>query len=93
MLYGFTVFVRSKDYFIVTSQQKKTRQLAKKILPILGFAVQDGNAEALCYLMKKATCEIKTLNNGRQYYEISGENFGGCGGFADEDNTIIIYLD
>ena len=36
--------------------------------------------------------EVHALSNGRQYYEIHGDGFGGKGSFVDDGNTIIIRL-
>ena len=93
---GFHFFLNGKDYFVETSRIKKTKTLARKILPLIGAKDTEGNAEYLLYLMRKATCEIRTCNTDRKenrYYEISGENFGGCGSWVDDGETIILVLE
>ena len=95
-MYGFTFYLRGKDYFVVTSYVNKTKNLARKILPEIGASITDGNVDYLLYLMQKAKCEIKTCNTDRKenrYYDISGENFGGKGSWINDGETIIIYLD
>lgn len=91
---GFHFFLNSKDYFVETSRIKKTKTLARKILPLIGAKDTEGNAEYLLYLMRKATCEIrKSAYSDRYYYEISGEGFGGCGSWVDDGETIILVLE
>ena len=91
---GFHFFLNGKDYFVETSRIKKTKILARKILPLIGAKDTEGNAEYLLYLMRKATCEIKkSACSERGYYEISGENFGGCGSWVDDGETIILVLE
>lgn len=90
---GFYLFAKNKDYFFVTSQQNKTQKLAEKILQRLNIAPTESNLKIALFRLQKANCEIKTLNNGRQYYEIFGDNFGGCGSFVDDGNTIILNID
>lgn len=48
--------------------------------------------DGILYCIRKAECEIRTLSNGKQYYEISGDNFGGYGTFVDDGKTIVIKL-
>jgi hypothetical protein len=96
MLYGFTFYLRGKDYFITTTQTKKTTKLASTILPLIGCSVTEGNIQALLFKMSKATCEIKTCQNSnrteKRYYDISGDDFSGRGSWIDDGETIIINL-
>ena len=96
MMYGFHFYLRGKDYFVETSQVKKTAKLAEKILPMISCGVTEGNIQALLYKMNKATCEIRTYPNvdrkEKRCYEIAGENFGGCGSWLDDGETIILKL-
>ena len=87
---GYTFMLGGKDYFIVTNQTRKTKQLAIKILKCMDIAVSDNGIEFLMNNMYKATCVVR--GEKRQYYEISGADFGGRGSFIDDGNTIIIYL-
>lgn len=96
---GFTMQLGKKDVFIETSRKNKTENLASEIIRKLngkiGRDVPDNpNArKEVLYYLQKAECEIKTLSNGKQYYEICGNNFGGKGSFVDDGMTIIIHLD
>lgn len=95
---GFTLYVGRKDVFIETEYIRKTKELAKKIILAMNktgkFDIPD-NAQAIdavLWNLQKAKCEIRTLPNGKQYYDIYGKNFGGKGSFVDDGNTIIIKL-
>lgn len=94
---GFTFFLRGKDYFVETPQVKKTANLAKKVLPLIGCSITDGNIKAILYRMARAKCEIHTCQNAtrecKQYYEISGEGFGGRGSWLDDGETVILKVD
>lgn len=95
---GFTLFAKGKDYFFATNLKNKTKSLAKKVIRFLNgtgdFDIPDNAAgiDAILYNLQKAECEIHTLNNGKQYYEIHGDDFGGRGSFVDDGNTIIIKM-
>lgn len=94
---GFTLYVNGKDIFIQTSYTRKTKELARKIIRAMnnvGYDLPDNAAciDAVLWHLQKAKCEIRTLSNGRQYYEIYGDKFGGSGSFVDDGNTIIINL-
>ena len=90
---GFTFPLGRKDVFVETTYKNKTASLAKKILKALNLPDNPGTVKEVLYYLVPATCELKTLKNGRQYYEIAGENFCGKGHFVDEDLDIIIKLD
>lgn len=95
---GFTIFVKGKDVFIETDRTRKTKELAKLIIRKLNgtgeFDIPDNQwaIHDVLYYLQKAECEIKTLGNGKQHYDIHGENFGGKGNFVDDGKTIIIKL-
>lgn len=93
IMHGFTFQLGQKDVFIKTSLKNKTQGLARKILYKLGIPENPDTRKELLYYLQKATCELKTLSNSAQYYEIAGENFGGRGSFIDDGRTIIIELD
>lgn len=90
---GFTFFLHGKDYFVESSRVKKTRKLAENILPKINAPITDGNIDYLLYAMRKAKCEIKSLSDGRKFYDIHGDNFGGCGSFVDDGLTIILRME
>lgn len=96
MIQGFTFFFKNKDYFVETKRTNKTQSLAAEILPLIGCSVTEGNIKALLFRLNRANCEIKTATNTdrkeKRYYEISGEGFGGCGGWFDDGNTIILKV-
>ena len=89
---GFTFMLGRKDVFIETEYKNKTENLASKILQKLEKPDNPSIRKEVLRCLQKAECEIKTLSNGRQYYEIHGENFGGKGSFVDDGNTIIIHI-
>ena len=95
---GFTLYAKNKDYFFETGKVRKTRALAKEVIRALNgtgdFDIPDNASgiDAVFYYLQRATCEIRTFKNGRQYYEISGENFGGKGSFVGDGKTVIIKL-
>ena len=89
---GFTFTLGNKDVFVETTRTRKTEKLAKLILHKLNLPDTPGTVADLLYFLQNATCDIRTLNNGRQYYEIHGENFGGKGSFIDDGKTIIIKI-
>lgn len=96
MMHGFTFFYRQKDYFVETERTNKTQNLAAEILPLIGCSVTDENINALLWRLQKANCEIKTAENTdrkeKRYYEISGDGFGGCGGWLDDGSTIVLKM-
>ena len=94
---GFTMYLKGKDFFFVTNRQNKTTTLAKEIIRSLvniGYDIPDHPdvIKEVLYYIQKANCEIRTLSNGKQYYEISGDGFAGKGSFVDDGNTVIINL-
>lgn len=94
---GFTFPLGKRDVFVETKLVNKTQSLASKILRKLidyGYDIPDNpdTRSELIYYLQKAECEIKTLGNGRQHYEISGENFGGKGSYLDDGLTLVIKL-
>ena len=96
MSQGFTFFLNGKDYFVETSRTNKTQNLAADVLNLLGYSVTEGNKKELLYRLMKATCEVKIAENAdrkeKRYYEISGEGFGGCGGWIDDGSTVILKI-
>ena len=89
---GFTFPFGNKDVFVKTSLKNKTEGLARKILIKMRLPENPDTRKEILYWLQKATCEIKTLSNGRKYYEIAGENCGGRGSFIDDGKTIIVEL-
>jgi len=92
MMTGFTFPYGRRDVFVETAYKNKTENLARKILAKMDLPENPATISDLLYYLTKATCEIRTLNNGRQYYEIAGDNFGGKGSFTDDGMTIIVKL-
>ncbi len=92
---GFTLTAKGKDYFFVTDLKNKTKSLAKKIIRSLNgtgdFDIPDNASgiDEILWNLQKAECEIRTLPNGKQYYEIHGDGFGGHGSFVDDGKTVI----
>ena len=92
---GFTLTAKGKDYFFATDLKNKTKSLAKKIIRSLNgtgdFDIPDNASgiDEILWNLQKAECEIRTLSNGNQYYDIHGDGFGGRGSFVDDGKTII----
>ena len=89
---GFTFMLKDKDVFVETSYVNKTENLASKILTKMLLPDNPDTRKELLYWLQKAECEIKTLSNGKQMYDIHGDNFGGKGSFVDDGKTVIIKL-
>lgn len=95
---GFTLYAKGKDYFFVTNLKNKTKSLAKKVIRFLNgtgeFDISDNayGIDVILWSLQKAECEICTLPNGNQYYEIHGDGFGGRGSFVDDGKTIVLTL-
>lgn len=89
---GFTFVFKDKDVFVETSYVNKTERLASKILTKMLLPDNPDTRRDLLYWLQKAECEIKTLSNGKQMYDIHGDNFGGKGSFVDDGKTVIIKL-
>lgn len=89
---GFTFLLGNADVFVETNKTRKTKALVKEILHKLGKPDNASYVDALRYCLRKAECDIHTLPDGRQYYEIHGDGFGGRGSFVDDGKTIIISL-
>lgn len=89
---GFTFPYGKRDVFVETHRVNKTEKLASKILRKMMLPDNPDTRKEVLYWLRKAECEVRTLSNGRQYYEIHGEGFGGKGSFVDDGMTIIIRL-
>lgn len=90
-LRGYTLFVGVRDYFVVTDRKRLTDSLRDQIAALI--PVDDILRPLIRDRIVPATCEIKTLPvSGRTYWEISGEGYGGLGGFTDDDSTMVMYL-
>lgn len=89
---GFTMYLIGKDYFFATERQNKTGAMATEILLKLKLPVTPENVQEVLRRLQKATCEIRTLANGRRFYEIAGDGFGGRGSFMDDGMTVVIHL-
>lgn len=89
---GFTFVLGNKDIFVETEKKNKTEKLASEILRKLLLPDNPDTRKELLYWLQKAECEVKTLSNGRQYYEIHGDGWGGKGSFIDDQMTVIIKL-
>ena len=90
---GFYCRMYGKDCFYTTNQTKRTNKLAEDFILSVQFELpyfpcharcaNDAEIEYVKNNMRKATFEIKTIENGKfkglSYYEINGENFSyGC---------------
>lgn len=89
---GFTFPYRGKDVFVNTERKNKSQRLASLILRKMLLPDNPDTRAELLYCLQKAECDINTLTDGRRYYEIHGENFGGKGSFVGDGNTIIINI-
>lgn len=91
---GFTFYLSGKDYYIITNRDRKTEKMCIQVLEKLGHKeISKDLIDDLRYRMKPATMQIKSLENGRSYYDIHGDGFGGNGGFLDENKTVVMTID
>lgn len=90
---GFTFWVAQKDVFIITDRTNKTTKLCKAILEKLELDTSPENIDEVYYRLHRGTIQLKKLPNGKEHYDIYGDNFGGNGYFVDEHRTIVISLD
>ena len=74
---GFEFPYGTKTVFVKTTREKKTKNLARKILQKM--LLPDGRVEELLYWLRKANCEIRTTESGMEFYSISGKGFTECG--------------
>lgn len=84
---GFTFYYHGKDYFYETEKTRRTEALAREILQ--GFSLNMTTANLLPEL-KRAECELKTLSNGKQMWDIHGDGFGGYGSFVGDGRTVVL---
>ena len=89
---GFYLMIGQRDVFIETHYKNKTQALASKVIQKLGGKDTAEAREWLLYNMDKAICKVVRTNNGKEYYDISGENWGGRGSWIDDGKTVIISL-
>lgn len=92
---GFLIYAGGIDIFIESDKTRRTKSLAKEIIRKLNgtgrFDIPDNASgiDAVLWNLKKATCEIKQLSNGKQMYSISGDGFSTCGILGDKTSIII----
>ncbi len=92
---GFTFPLGRHDVFVCTTKINKTTYLASEILRKLELPDNPDTRKEVLWYLKRAECEIKTLSNGRKYYDIHGDQFGGYGAFFDapeNERTIVIQI-
>lgn len=92
VMHGFMFTLGRKTVFAETNCRKKTKELAKKILAKTNLPNSPSDVSHLLRCLSKANCQLKSLSNGRQYYDIWGDNFGGYGDFVDEHKTVILHI-
>ena len=94
-LKGFTIFAGGIDIFIESDKTRRTTNLAKEIIRKLNgtgrFDIPDNASgiDAVLHYLRKATCKIEPLVDGRQMYVISGDGFSTCGIVGDKTTMII----
>lgn len=89
---GFYFKLGRKEYFCITEYKNKTKALASKILRVLLLPDNPDTQKELLYYMRSATCEIKHNEKfNRDYYNIYGDNFGGCGSDDVNDGFTVVF--
>lgn len=88
---GYTFYYKGKDMFVVTDKRIKTKKLIREILEKINYPVSNETVSQLSALLFKAKLELKNCSRG-DYYEIYGNNFGGCGSFVNDGKTVVIEL-
>lgn len=92
---GFAIFAGGIDIFVESGKVRKTQNLAKEIIRKLNgtgiFNIPDNASgiDAVLHYLRKASCEIKTLADGRQIFTISGDGFNIVGIVGDKTTLII----
>ena len=89
---GFYFQLGRKDCFAITEAKAKTRQLFKQICRRFELPDNASTFDALRYNLRKGTVELKQFSDGRLYYEIRSDKFGGYGHFLDEEMDIVVKL-
>lgn len=89
---GWFFVCRRRDTFIITDRKAKTKSFLSKICRELSLPDNESVHDSLRWNLRKGTIRIVQLSNGRQYYEMSGDNWGGCGNFLDTKKDIVIEI-
>lgn len=88
---GFTFWFGNRDYFIESNRKNVTDKVAEIALSAVGILCTRDRVENIKQRIRPARLEIKTCTIG-DYYEISGEDFGGRGSFVDDGMTVVIHM-
>lgn len=80
---GFTFLFEGKTVFVETERERKTRSLARNILNRLEKPDAPCAIDLVLRRVEKAECELKTLENGADWYSIKGKNFSEFGPIED----------
>lgn len=89
---GFYFWVGKHEYFIETAQQNITQRFCEKILHKLNQKVCPSNVVCLRRLLRKAYLEEKQTSDGKIYYNIYGDGFGGYGTDPYDGLTTILQI-
>lgn len=85
-------FMGGRSIFFITDAKRITQPLLRKMCGNLLIPDTASVLDELKRGLRKATLEIKELKNGRKYYDICGEKFGGYGSFLDEGKDTVIDM-
>jgi hypothetical protein len=94
---GYYLRAYGYDCFYVTNAKNKTKKLVIDFINKIQNKINvytniDENTIAIVQKRaQRATLTIKTTTGGAAYYDINGEDFGGLGGFINDNDTIIVY--
>lgn len=80
---GFTFQFEGKTVFIETERERKTRSLARNILNRLEKPDAPSGIDLVLRRVQKAECELKTFENGVDWYFIKGKRFAESGPLED----------
>lgn len=83
--------IGNRDIFVITDYVHRSKQQCKVILEKLEMKISENNIDEIYRRIKRANIQLKKIN-GREFYDIYGEDFGGFGDFVDENKTIVISL-
>lgn len=87
MKQGFTFPYGTKTVFVETTRERRNKSLARSILKQM--LLPDGRATELLSWLQKATCEIRKLPSGADWYSITGKGFSEFGPISE---LIIIHV-
>lgn len=99
MIRGFYMFLPRKwrngpgeEVFIETKRVNRTPKFAAEILRQLSVPATPENIKEAIWRLEYGECEVVDYGKFGQWYNIRGENYGGCGNPLDSGKTVILKI-